>query len=173
MTVARALLLLLVLVASSCSPVDAEESASDRSEPAQTETFTGEQGIELQLVPLLPSYSAGGRVELALLVDDSINLQSEVLKGIGSYLERWEENRWERLFVLTGAFDSREPSFWPIDDPNRGIVSLAWAGDVEEVVVLPPVGPGRYRIVKKMILTLDEVNEPVLVGAEFEVDVQS
>lgn len=65
----------------------------------------------MQLAPLLPSYHAGDRVELDLLVDESISLQSEVLKGIGSYLERWDDNRWERLYVLTGAFDRREPDF--------------------------------------------------------------
>lgn len=98
------------------------------------------------------------------MVDEWISRKSEVLKGTSSYLDRWNENRWERRYVLTGAFEGFDPDFWPIDDQNRGIIALAWAGDVEEVVVLPPVGPGRYRIVKQVILILDEENEPVLVG---------
>lgn len=170
--VARALFLLLILMAS-CSSETVDAPAVNTGEPIRTAASTADRVVELQLTPQLASYSPGDSVALVLVVDVSINLKTEVLKGFDSFLERWDEDSWERVYVLTGAFEGREAASWPIDEPNRVIPDLAWAGDVPDVVVLPRVPPDRYRIVKEVILRLDGVQEPVFVSAPLEIREES
>lgn len=167
--VARTLLVFVALVFSSCSSNEVQESAADGSEPNRTTNGAVVSEVELRIFPQLARYGPGDRVGLVLVVGSSLNLQTQVTKGIDSYLERLDLDGWTRLYVLTGEFEDREASSWPIHEQNRVIPDLAWTGEAEEFVVLPEVEPGRYRIVKDVRLSQDGIEESVMLSAELEI----
>lgn len=165
----RVLLALALVALASCSELGSSQTSSMPDEVQPNAVLpTGTLG--LHLAPEGAKYAPGDQVVLELEATGEIDLEASVTKGVWSVLDVRNGDLWEANHILVGQTNSSEAASWPVGDSGRGYPDIALPGDSPEMIEIPDVPAGLYRIVKEISVLVDGDWRTVALGVEITVE---